>query len=193
MQFHQFPAKALATLAFAALAAGNAQAQNLITNGGFETGNLSGWTSSIGSGGGRVGALVNEGHSGSFAATMRGLPEIPNSQASISQSFDTTAGTQYELSFWSLVGGRGGGLLSASLNGARVFEDRINDSDYVFNTLSFTATGARTTLTFTGLGPAGALVDDISVVAVVPEPAEWGLLTAGLLAVGTVVRRRRAA
>ena len=59
------------------------------------------------------------------------------------------------------------------------------------------AAGAATTLAFTGYNDPGyTFVDDVSVTAVpavvVPEPATWALVGAGLAAVGAAARRRGA-
>lgn len=78
---------------FAGLLTGKAGAnQELITNGGFETGDFSGWTLSD-----PVDSFVSSGgHSGNFEAVLgtSGSPE------SISQTINTTAGQNYIASFW---------------------------------------------------------------------------------------------
>ncbi len=64
---------------------------NSITNGGFETGNLSGWTSSGST------SISNTAHSGSFSAQVGSTS--PSNTSSISQTFTTASGTS-KLSFW---------------------------------------------------------------------------------------------
>lgn len=65
-------------------------------------------------------------------------------------------------------------------------------------TMTFTATSTSELLSFLAKGtPAGAppflLLDGVSMVAAVPEPATWGMMLGGIGLVGFVARRRRAA
>jgi hypothetical protein len=64
-----------------------------ITNGGFETGSLSGWTAA-----GASESVVTGGHSGTYAARL-GNTTPTNGDSSISQTFTAPAGVTH-LSFW---------------------------------------------------------------------------------------------
>jgi len=68
-------------------------------------------------------------------------------------------------------------------------------SGWTKQTFSFTATSASEVLGFMAVGtPAGvppfSLLDGVSMVAAVPEPATWGMLLGGLGLIGFAARRR---
>jgi hypothetical protein len=166
----------------------NAAHAGLVSNGGFETGDLSSWTE-YGSPG-MTGVDSNAAHSGVYGAYFGPVHEYDF----ISQTLTTEAGTIYELTFWERfdVGVPAqvwwDGNLVYNLAGApgEVWT-MITVSDLV-------ATGESTVL---ALGfwnpPAYTEVDDIDVVATgssVPEPSTFILGVAGLA--GLVLRRRRA-
>src|SRR5437870_4362949 len=133
--------------AFAALLfifAGSAKAQ-LVTNGGFETGDFSGWT---GNGGGNV--VCNSGiqHSGNCAAQMFCC-------ASLSQNITTTPGGIYTLDFWFR---NPQASISVSWNGTLIFSASAGAaSEYTHKMFpNLAATTNSTPLTFSPSGGVGA-------------------------------------
>lgn len=180
---------AVAVLALA-VTAHRAQGQ-LVTNGGFESGDLSGWTLT-----GSVcttAATSNpaRAHSGSYG--LQSGPVFGN--CTLSQSIATTAGGQYTFSFWvaNLSGDRTNSF-AASWDGGVVYAVG-NGPEFAYTQQMFAvnATSATTTIAFTiRHDPSWYLIDDVSVVAAittVPEPSTYALLAAGLLGI-MVVRRR---
>ncbi len=63
------------------------------------------------------------------------------------------------------------------------------------HSVTFGALAGNQTLSFTGLntwGDSTTFIDNISMTAAVPEPTTWALMLGGLIAVGSVARRRQA-
>lgn len=120
-------------------------------------------------------------------------------QGSISQTFATTIGTTYNLSFW-YSHNLFSGLASAS---ARLSVGDLSDSithtggtnanlNWLFYSNSFTADASSTTLTFVNTVGAineGVFLDAVSISAV-PEPGTWALLILGFGLLGAAMRRR---
>lgn len=119
----------------------------------------------------------------------------------ISQTFATTIGQTYQVTFWVSKNPDGGnalrtGSVSAgntiggfSYTGANTHGNMM----WAKETFLFTATGGSTTLSFSSdasggccFGPA---LDSVSITAV-PEPGVWALLILGFGAVGGALRRK---
>ena len=177
------------------LAMPSAQA-NLITNGGFETGDFSGWVQS--------GYLENTGvsnsrcsHSGDYCAYFNSsVSDQPNI---LTQTFATQIGQSYTLSYWLKDIFLDGDLssFSASIdNWATTLGDFGNGAfDWTEKSYSFVATSATTTLGFKAFnGPSLWYLDDVSVDAsVVPEPGTLALLALGAAFLRTSRRARKVA
>lgn len=129
---------------------------NLVVNGGFETGTFSGWTLVDPSGLSNVGNDPMFAHSGTYHANLgtNPFPVLPQSTGSLSQNISTTAGTQYNLSFW-LANDITAGLspfnsFEVFWNGASIFSaTNLPPIPYTQFTFTFlAATGPSTPLEF---------------------------------------------
>jgi hypothetical protein len=162
----------LLSISILLLAAASVCSANLIVNGGFETGDLTGWTGS---------AIVNNvnPHSGTYAAAFTTQPG--HNGSTMNQSFATIPGRHYDLTFW----------LAEDYNGGtsyfRFFSDSINNPpsnlfiwggpSFGYREVSFDlkAIGSSITLEFNGFNRNGAwYVDDVSVTPHVNLTADSG-------------------
>lgn len=178
---------ASAAILGACLAAGAAGAQNLVNNGGFETGDFSGWSP----GGGAVQNAVACGscvHAGAFGASFSGEQMSP-----LGQSLATMAGATYTVSFWLNRLGEMPNSVSLTWDGQVIFSQSDSPGGgWVQHTFTETASSDSTVLSF-GLGPGASALDDISVTQAVPEPATWAMMLTGFLGAGAALRSRRRA
>jgi len=194
---------------FAAVAAaGVAKADaNLIQNGDFETtafGAFSGYqiagagTSKIANW--TIGGVSVDVINGSYGAIsgnsidMLGTP----GPGSLSQGVATIAGHDYTVSFDLSANGVGGDskALTVTVGTAPAFNFVGDMNHHVTETFNYHATTTGTTLlTFTSAasGYSGAVIDNVSVTAAVPEPETYAMLLAGLGMVGFIARRKRSA
>jgi hypothetical protein len=156
----------LALTATIALSVGRPAKANVITNAGFETGNLTGWTLNPGffATGTVNGISPHSGSYQAFTATGSGV---------LRQSFSTTLGQSYTVDFW--VATKGGATLSV-LGGATVFNHIFAGSTgYSEFTFTFTAISAGSALQFSAAG--FLFLDDINV-----QPAGVGVPDGGATA-----------
>ncbi len=194
-----------ATMALlAAIAPAEAASINLVVNGGFETGNLEGWTFQ-GYEGGRfysgTGTTVADTpiapHSGQDAAQI----DVQNIMGqTLSQTLATIPGQTYTLTFWHLYQiadiKHEVGYFDVGWNNEDVhFESYLPSSPLGWTEFTFDVLGTGSdTLSFYYLeGPPNDQgLDDVSVVAgSLPEPGSLALLGLGLAGVIGLRRRRR--
>ncbi len=186
------------------------RAANIVSNPGFETGDLTGWARNGQAGyAWQVGLSLGSSkvaNSGTYyAGTGCGGPTCitglgPNGIDGpnyLYQDLETVAGERYTLSFY--FSSDGSPMELKALFGSTTAFDLVNllvDSSplYQFYSATVTATGATTRLQFLGYQNAGTYnaLDDVSVVDAgsgAPEPATWFMLGSAMFAL-RVARRR---
>ena len=199
--FDTHGAKVLALAAAVLITTASASAiasTDLIVNGGFETGDTTGWTKV----GNNSTPWNNVATGNSYSGTYHYAVGNYASQgvAGLAQTFDTDRNADYSVSLaWA--------DFASNLPGNQLFSVRWNDhligqiSESVASTtwsqLSYTVKGTgRDTLTIEGFSESGYnRFDDVSVMrvaAAVPEPETYAMLLAGLGLIGASVKRRKA-
>ena len=192
--------KFLGTLVLAAAVAalGTLQAKaELITNGGFETGDFSGWTQYGNTGSTGVRGYPNPPYEGNFAAQLGPVGSL----GFLAQTLTTIAGSSYDISFaWGSQGGPSNEFRVTWDGNVLLDYVNFNPSDHPdYTVFHFTETastkstvlefGFRQDPTYQGLDAVS--VTPSSVTSTVPEPSTVALLGLGgmCLAVGAYRRR----
>ena len=169
------------TLGLAALVlfldwAGEAKAGNLVVNGGFESGDYTGWTL----GGDTTYDTITSSpafvHSGTYAAQFAGA----GSDTLLYQTIATTPGASYQISYWLLGDGDLPNNASVSFGGQTLFSQAsIAAFPYTEYTFTVQAAAPVSTLQFAARDDPGYFyLDNVSVTAA-PEPSAGVLLGVG--------------
>jgi hypothetical protein len=161
---------------FAAISSSGYATAGIVTNGGFETGDFTGWTQSGNTD--YSGVSTGIANSGDYAAYFG--PD--GSLGYLSQMLATTVGTSYELTFFLASDGQTPNEFQVTFGGTTFDEMNLPALPYSSMSLTLTAASSSTLLQFGFRDDNGFLnLDDVSVSSV-PEP---GALTLGCL--GAVV------
>ena len=147
-------------------------------NGGFESGNLNGWTLSGNTSGIYISGSSAYRHSGSY-----GLEAGPGgSLGYLSQTMPTQPGLAYLLSFWFDSQGGAPNEFLVSWNGTNIY-DQVNLGVTGWTNMEFivSATGTNTVLAFGFRNdPSYFGLDDISVGAILASPLSFNPSLAGM-------------
>lgn len=172
------------------LAPAPALAASLITNGGFEAGNLSGWTQF-----GNTGfTSVNSNQAGFDPAGGSYLAYFGpvDSTGGITQSFASVVGKTYRLTF-EVAADAGGTVFDAAIGGVSQLTLGSSFPGWTLYSFTHTATSTSTDVAFTTQhNPSYFVLDNVAVFGPVPEPQAWAMLIVGFGLVGAAARRRRA-
>lgn len=177
-----------------------ARAQNLVTNGEFDTGTFAGYTSAS------QFYIVGPGTNGTGYAAETGA--FTSAPAVLTQALATTPGWEYAISFYALnvQPGSTQNFVRVRFGGTTLFDAPIVSGTFEqFLLRSAPVVGTTTDLTFeVGNDPSATFLDDISVTALgvpesgaestatTPEPVTLVLVAGGMVALTAVSRSRRA-
>jgi hypothetical protein len=163
---------------------------NLLTNGSFESFDFTGWshTGDTGFTGFVRGGFFGEPTDGEVQAYFS-----PWGIGTISQTVATVVGMRYTLSFDLSNPGLGLNYWAVLWNG-NILESMDSSGPFLYSTRTFVveATGASSSLSFDFMHrQKHFLLDNVRLVAAVPEPQSWALMIAAFGWIGAATRRRR--
>ncbi len=181
-----------ALLAVLIVGAPTAFATNLLTNGSFENGDLSGWNTSCGL------CIATSGsfyaYSGAQDGTYYTIMGDVGADGTFGQTFSDNPGQHYTFSFWFASVGDNPSDFSASWDGTALLSLTNPNTGANWTQFSFDVVGTGSdTISFAERDdPEYMALDNVSVspVGTVPEPSSLLLLGSGLLTVGGVIRRK---
>jgi hypothetical protein len=164
--------------------------QAAVVNGGFETGDFTGWDRSGNTGDTGVSSFSPLANSGNFFAYLGPI----GSSGFLSQSISTTVGQTYQLSYFlRSYFGDIPNQFQTFVDGNKLFDQKnIQNRDYTKYVHKFVATTASTEVKFGFQDDKGYLfLDDVKVKSV-PEPLTLGgtALAAGM---GLLIKKRKVA
>jgi hypothetical protein len=167
------------------IASAGAARADIVTNGGFETGDFTGWTQSGNTD--FTGVTTGIAHSGDYAAYLG--PD--GSLGYLSQTLATAVGTTYQLTFFLASDGQVPNEFQVTLGEATWDQTDVPSFGYVSESLTVTATASTTLLQFGFRNDNGSFnLDDVSVSSV-PEPGSLMLLCLGTTLAFASIRLRR--
>ena len=208
-----FKSHVVATAATLALFAGSASAVELAVNGGFETGDFTGWSQFESFPGNQT--ITSDAASGNWAGLITNMQPASNSlfkQANLGGNL--AAGLEIKISFDAKGSFAGGGVAFAEVFSEKAgggtnpppllvsLHDKVNANTYTNISFSYFISpsgapgGVTLQLGATTGGATGSMAtmyyDNVSIQAV-PEPGTYALMLAGLAGVGVLAKRRRQA